>query len=63
MFKYFLKIYIPLSGKYSRMNLPKTNDNDGTHKNDANTLSWHMIYASSWASALYDQFKSLVLEY
>ena len=25
--------------QYGCMNLPKTNDNDETHKNDANTLS------------------------
>ena len=44
------------------MNLPKTDDNDRTHKNDSNTLSWHMISASCWISASYEQFKSLALE-
>ena len=43
------------------MNLPKTDDNDRTHKNDANTLWWHMINASFWTSTLYDLFESLVL--
>ena len=28
------------------MNLPKTDDNDGIHKNDANAVSWHMTNAS-----------------
>ena len=40
-----------LVSKYRCMNLPKTNDNDRTHKKDANTLSRHMINASSWTSA------------
>ena len=41
------------------MNLPKTDDNDRTDKNDVSTLSWHMVNASFWAST-YKQFKSLV---
>ena len=45
------------------MNLPETDDNDKTHKNDANTRSWHMINASLWTSDTYEQFKSLVLGY
>ena len=46
------------------MNLSKTDDNDRTHKNDANTLSWHKVNTSFWASASQpgNQFKSLVLK-
>ena len=40
------------------MNLPKTDDNDRTHKNDTNTLSCHMVNASFWASASYDTSNS-----
>ena len=46
-----------------RMNLPKANANDRTHENDANALSWHKVSASFWASALKDQFKSIILEW
>ena len=41
----------PIS-QYSSKNLPETDDNDGTHKNDANMLSWHMVNACFWTSAL-----------
>ena len=41
----------PIS-QYSSKNLPETDDNDGTHKNDANMLSWHMVNAYFWTSAL-----------
>ena len=51
----------PLS-QYRFMNLPKTDDNHRTYKNDANTLSCHMVNASFWTSASYEQFKLLVLE-
>ena len=34
------------------MSLPKTDDNDRTYKNDANTLSWHMVNTSFWTNAL-----------
>ena len=44
------------------MNLPKVDDNDKTHKNDANHMSWHLINSSFWASASYEQLKPLVLE-
>ena len=44
------------------MNLPKTDDNDRTHKNDANTPSWHMINVFFWTRASYEQFKSFVFE-
>ena len=44
------------------MNLPKTDDNDRTHENDANTALWHMVNASFWTSASYEQHKSLVFE-
>ena len=37
--------------QYRCMNLPKTDDNDRTHENDANALSWHMVNASFWESA------------
>ena len=40
--------------QYKCINLPKIYDNDRTHKNDAITLSWHMVDASSWTSASYD---------
>ena len=40
--------------------LPKTDDNDRAHKNDANTLFLHMVNASLCTSASYKQFKSLV---
>ena len=29
--------------KYRYMDLPKTDDNYRTHKNDANILSWHIV--------------------
>ena len=38
--------------QYICMNLPKTDNNDRTHKYDANTLSWHMVDASLQKSAL-----------
>ena len=38
------------------------NDDDRTHKNEVNTLSWHMINVFFWTSASYKQFKSLALE-
>ena len=44
------------------MSLPKTDDNDRTHKNGSNTLCLHMVNASIWTSSSYDQFKTLVLE-
>ena len=31
---------------WSQVWLPKTDDNDSKHKNDANTLTWHMVNAS-----------------
>ena len=31
--------------QYICIKFPKTDDNDRTHKNDANTLSWHMVKA------------------
>ena len=37
-------LYFPCGGA-------KTDDNDKTHENDTNTLSWHMVNASFWASA------------
>ena len=38
--------------QYRRVNLPKTDDNDRTHKkNDANALSSHMVNASFWELA------------
>ena len=39
-----------LVSQYICVNLPKTDDNDRTHENDANALSSHMVNASSWAS-------------
>ena len=44
------------------MNLPKTDDNHRTHKNDANTLSRHKANASFWTIVSEEQFKSLGLE-
>ena len=37
--------------QYRRVNLPKTDDNDRTHENDANALSSHTVNASFWARA------------
>ena len=37
--------------QYTYMKLPKTDDNNKTHKNDANTLSWHMANAYFQISA------------
>ena len=37
--------------QYIFMKLPKTDDIDRTHKNNANTLSWHMVNASFQTSA------------
>ena len=51
-----------LVSQYRCMILPKTDDNDSTHKNVASTLSSQMVNASFWTSASYEQFKSLVLE-
>ena len=44
------------------MNLPKVDDNDKTHNNDANHMSWHLVNSSFWASAPNEQLKALVLE-
>ena len=44
------------------MNLPKTDDNHRTHKNDVNTLSRHKANASFWTISSGEQFKSLGLE-
>ena len=43
------------------MNVPKTDNNDRTHKNDAN-IPQHIANASFWIGASYEQFKSLVFE-
>ena len=51
-----------LVSQYRCMILPKTDDNDSTHKNVASTLSSQMVNASFWTSASYEQFKSLVLK-
>ena len=40
--------------QYICMKLPITDDNDSTHKNDANTLSWHMVNVSFQTNALLD---------
>ena len=48
---------------YRCVSLPKTDDNDRTHEIDANARSWHDINASFWTSALWDQFKSILLEW
>ena len=52
------------------MNLPKTDDNHRTRKNNTNirkndtndTPSWHIVNTSFWTSASCEQFKSLVSE-
>ena len=51
-----------LVSQYRCMILPKTDDNDTTHKKVASTLSSQMVNAFFWTSASYEQFKSLVLE-
>ena len=51
-----------LVSQYRCMILPKTDDNDTTHKKVASTLSSQMAKAFFWTSASYEQFKSLVLE-
>ena len=40
-----------LASQYRCVNLPKTDDNDRTHENDANAQSRHMVNASFWANA------------
>ena len=40
--------------QYICMKLPITDDNDSTHKNDANTLSWHMVNVSFQTNASLD---------
>ena len=35
--------------QYRFVNLPKTDDNDRTHGNDNNALSWYTVNASFWA--------------
>ena len=47
------EVYFPSEpvSQYICMKLPKTDDNDRTHKNDANILSWHMFNASFHKSA------------
>ena len=42
----------------------KTDEKDTTHKNDATTLSWHIVSVNAffWRSISKKQFKSLVLE-
>ena len=38
--------------QYKCVNLPKTDDNNWTHENDANALSWYMVNDFFLASAL-----------
>ena len=37
--------------QYMCIKLPKADNNDWAHKNDVNTLSWHMVDASFHTSA------------
>ena len=41
-----------LISQYKCVNLPKTDDNNWTHENDANALSWYMVNDFFLASAL-----------
>ena len=59
-------LYFPYGGaplpnepasQYRCVNLPNIDDNDRTYH-----LDYHIVYASFWASASYDQFKSIILE-
>ena len=36
-------VFLPSELLSQQMCFPKTDDSDRTYKNDANTLSWHMI--------------------
>ena len=54
--------YIPLCDRCNSLSLPNTDDSDKTHKNDVNTLSWHMFYDSHWTCASYKEFKSLLMK-
>ena len=48
--------------QYRYMNLPKNDDKDRTHKNDANTLHLHMVnaYFSTCVSRAIQGFKLVV---